>query len=386
MRQAEINGRINLLNGTVVFPEGCCIADVELTDGMITGIGLPASDGHTIDAAGCYLVPGLIDIHIHGLKGRAATDAAIDSLQFMARELLAAGITSFVPTGAAIYKENNLNVLRNANIMKEQKYPGAEILGVHLEGPFLNVQKRGAQPAEFIVPITWAAIDEFLAAGNGLLNHITLAPELDGALEAIKLLRQQGVLVAAGHTCATYEELEQGIDAGISLLTHFFNGMQQLHHREVGVVGAGLLDERVFCELICDGVHVHPKAIELVIRNKGYEKVCMVSDNTLVSGLPEGEYDLPGKKVKVTREGNFDHHGSLTGSRKNLFEDFVSMVKEYGYPIEKVAMMAAYNPAKLHGVGDRKGSIAVGKDADILVLTKELKLRQVIKGRHIVEF
>lgn len=382
--QTTSTAKVTIVNGAVVTPDGIRIQNVEVENGVIAGLGLASNDGVSVDAAGCYVVPGLIDCHIHGLRGKGATDEDPELLASIASDLLANGITSFYPTGSATFKENNMNVLNNANTLQASKRLGARILGVHLEGPFLNEKKRGAQPARFIVPISTALLEEFIAAGRGLLSHVTLAPELDGALEAIAFLRGKGILVSAGHTNATYEEMEQGINAGIELMNHFYNGMRSLHHREVGALGAGFLDDRVSCELICDGVHVEPQAIKLAIRNKGFDKICMISDNTPVSGLPEGEYELPGKTVRVTKDGNFDHLGSLSGSKKTLFEDFVFMVNELGYPIEQVVQMASLNPARLHRVDDRKGSIAVGKDADVVILTKELAIKHIIQGTTVL--
>lgn len=379
MKSCSLPKFFQLVNGAVVSPEGIRLCNVDISQGKIIKVGSSLSQSlPQIDISGHYLLPGLVDIHIHGRKGRAVTDPNPLTLKELSFDLLTQGITSFAPTGSAT--EGNFSLLENVVSLAQTNYEGAEIIGVHMEGPFLNPERRGAQPAKYILPPTKENIDALLLAGKGWIKHFTIAPEVAGGFEAVRYLADRGLLVSIGHTIATYEETMRAIELGARLMNHFFNGMVPLHHREIGTVGAGLLNDLVSCELICDGLHVDRHAIELTIKNKGYEKVCMVSDNTLPSGLPYGDYQLPGKTVTVTSRGNLDDKGSLSGSQNSLFEDFVLMVQEFNHPIHEVVKMSSLNPAKLYQIDDCKGSIEEGKDADLLVLTPDLKLREVYKG------
>jgi N-acetylglucosamine-6-phosphate deacetylase len=378
--------KIKISGGTLISKGKKEVKSLNIQDKKIVSFDKDFMGDYIINAEGMYVLPGLIDMHFHGVKGKSVTDENPSSLEEICLDLLKQGITAFLPSGSADLKKYNMNLLRNVNLLNKKDYIGAEIIGVFMEGPFINVKKRGAQPEEFIEQLNLDLLKEYIKEGQGLIKMFVIAPELPGAVDFIRYLKREHILVSAGHTNATYEEMINGIDEGISVLTHFYNGMSGLHHREPGCVGAGLLDNRVVCELICDGAHIHPKAIELAIKNKGCDMICMVSDNGPLTGVPYGVYEMPGRTISVRPDGNYDNSGSLAGSQKTLLEDFKFMVLELGYPIEEVSQMTSYNQAKLLNLDDRKGSLCIGKDGDIIILSKSLELKYVIKGNMVMRF
>jgi N-acetylglucosamine-6-phosphate deacetylase len=283
------------------------------------------------------------------------------------------GVVGFLPTGVASSHQALLNFLRD---VKEAKRRGAKILGTHLESPYISMEKRGAQPPEAIRPVNMREIEELIEAG---VKMVTIAPEVEGALEAIKRLKDAGVIVSLGHSNASWEEALKGINAGISKATHTFNAMPSLHHRNPGCVGLTLVDERVACEVIADFIHLHPIIVKLIIKAKGKGKVILITDSASYAGLPDGEYKWMDGRVVVKKEGRIsfkDAPDVLAGSTLTL-DQAVRNVASLGFPLKDVIQMASLNPAREAGL-EGMGRIEVGASADLVVLDSSLQVQITI--------
>ena len=253
-------------------------------------------------------------------------------------------------------------------------------MGIHLEGPFFHLEKKGAQPEEYIKLPDLNNIQELLEIAKGKLIMVSLAPELKGSIEVIEKLKANNVAVAMAHTNATFESAQEGIDSGITIATHLYNGMRSFNHREPGVIGASLLDNRVYCELIYDRIHLHDVAAKMALRMKGYDKIVLVSDAMMAAGLGDGEYLLGNQKVFVKDGAAKLASGSLAGSTLNLKQAVYNMVKFLEVPIHEAVKMASLNPAKAINRGRELGSIRVGKRADLIIFDENLDIKHTISG------
>ena len=248
------------------------------------------------------------------------------------------------------------------------KYLGAEVLGLHIEGPYINSERAGAQSGSQIRPIDMFELKEIYKASKKSLRIVTLAPELTGALDAISWLNEKDILVAGGHSNATFDEAINGITVGMRHATHLFNGMRILHHREPGIVGATLYDDRVTVELIADNFHIHPAIVKIVVKIKSVNKTSLVSDSIVGAGLPDGKYEFGGMIIIVQQGKSFLKSGILAGSTIRLCDAVKNMVQKYGFCLQNAVEMASTTPAKIIGISHRKGYLAPGMDADITVL------------------
>ncbi|QIB27599.1 N-acetylglucosamine-6-phosphate deacetylase [Caloranaerobacter azorensis] len=346
-----------------------------------------------IDANGNYLSPGFIDIHNHGNFGYDTMNATFESLESMSYFHLKNGVTGFLPTTmTASLKEikmaiknvaDYIELQNNKNKFKEQK---SQVLGLYLEGPYFSQEKKGAHAPRFLKSPEINELKEFLDVSNQTVKIVALAPELPGALEAITYLKSNGIIVSAGHTNATFLEMKTGIDKGITLATHLYNGMRCFSHREPAVVGAVLTDERVFCEVICDGIHLHAAAIELAVKVKGKDKIVLISDAMMATGLEDGEYEIGGQKVYVKRGVARLSDGSLAGSTLTLNKAVYNMVNTVNIPLQDAVRMASLNPAKVIGISDKKGSIEIGKDADLIIFDENIRILTTIVMGNIVSY
>ncbi|NMB08429.1 MAG: N-acetylglucosamine-6-phosphate deacetylase [Tissierellia bacterium] len=335
-----------------------------------------------IDMGDNLIIPGLIDIHIHGSGGWAAGAANVENVEGLCKYLPSVGVTSFQPT---LGGEDRLTInksLRAIREVMEGSYNGARMLGIHMEGPFLNPEEKGAFIVENLLEPSVDIMKEFIESSGGNITHMTVAPEIEGAKELIEYLVHNNILVAGGHTNATIEETKEGIKWGVSLSTHTCNAQRSIHHREPGALGAYLLDDEIYCELICDLFHVHPDMIELILRLKSTDRVCMISDAIIGSGLKPGIYEFSNRTVNIDEEGwSRLPNGTIAGSTKSLLFGFKNMV-QLGYKLEDVVKMSSHIPAKLLKVEDKKGSIEEGKDADLVVLDKEYNvIRTYVEGK-----
>lgn len=330
-----------------------------------------------------YLIPGLIDLHIHGTHGHDVMDGNVDALHKMSKALAADGVTAYLATTMTADKHHLASVLKTIPQAMQQA-EGAAILGVHLEGPFIAASKMGAQrPDAMEAPdITYFHHLQHLA-GNAI-KIVTLAPELPNALAFIQAVRKSGVMVSIGHTNASFAETNAAIAAGCTQATHLFNAMRSIHHREPGALGALLLAEEVAAELIVDGVHLHPAMVELALRLKGKKKLLLVTDAMRAKCLNNGQYDLGGQEVLVMDGKATLGDGTLAGSTLALPQAIKHMVKFAKCTLLDAISMATQNPAQILGLTSRKGSIEMGKDADLVVMTPGLEVQLTMREGQII--
>jgi N-acetylglucosamine-6-phosphate deacetylase len=380
------NGSVVICEGRIVFagPDGQL---PEMVDVPWSGRQVRVPDLPTLNACDCIVCPGLIDVHMHGGAGRDVMDARLDSLQMMAAAHGRHGTTTFL-AGSITASQEALEavawtVKEAMRASQQPDWGGAQIVGLHLEGPYLSVEKAGAQnPAYLRRPCRHEIQRLFDILGPGL-RHITLAPELPGALEIIPWLRQQGMRVAIGHTAASYEIAMEAIAAGADHATHTFNGMVSLHHREPGVLGAVLASTGVTAELIADGIHIHPGAMRVVWQAKGSSHVCLVTDSGMAMDMPDGRYLLGELPVEV-KDGvcRLVDGGALASSTLGMDQAVRNMVQLVGVPLAEAVDMATAVPARQLGMSDRNGSVQVGKDGDLCLLGPDLLCREtVVAGR-----
>jgi len=363
---------------------------VEIDDGFISFVGkankyTPTKDVNEIDFPESYfIVPGFIDLHIHGVFGADVMDGTQKALKTIATALPREGTTSFLATTMTSGKTQIDRALKNISAFRELKRTeGAELLGVHLEGPFLSKAKAGAQPKNDIIKPNIELLKHWQQLAQGSIRLVTLAPEEEGGLELVRFLQDSGIVASIGHSNATYDEAAKAIANGITHCTHLFNGMTGLHHREPGTVGAALLHDRVRCELIVDGVHIRPEVVNLVFRTKGKNGIVLVTDSIRGKCLNAGIFELAGQSVTVDGKKAVLHDGTLAGSILRMIDAVKLMIDFTRCHLTEAIQMATETPAKQIGIFHRKGSIAVGKDADIVVLNEQLDVVMTICRGHI---
>ena len=372
-----------VIKGAVVTPKElipCGQVSVEGRKIEYVGPEEQGFSGRILDFEGYLVVPGLIDLHVHGGCGHDVMGRSEGNLDGLSTFLAAGGVTSFLATTYSAPQEELLESARRVN---EAATKGAEVLGLHIEGPYINPKMAGAQDDAHIRPPSSDELEEIRKAAGGALRIVTLAPEVDGALEAVEWLRSKGIIPSAGHTDATFEEMVAGVDAGISHVAHLFNRMRPLHHREPGAVGAALLDERVSVELIADGVHLHPSALRLAAKSKGSGRTALVSDAIAPTGLPDGEYRFGGRRVRVEGGRCILGSGVLAGSNIRLC-DAVRNTVDAGFQITESVEMASTTPAGIIGVSDHKGRLAEGLDADLTVMSRDFSVLLTMVGGKVV--
>jgi N-acetylglucosamine-6-phosphate deacetylase len=318
-------------------------------------------------------VPGFIDVHIHGINGADVMDATYDALNTMAQALPKEGTTSFLATTITQSIDTiEKSLINAAEYISQLQEPGkAEILGIHLEGPFINKDRAGAQPAEFIIDPNIELFKRWNTLSKNKIKLVTLAPERPGGLEMVKYFKKYGIIASIGHSDATYEEAIEAIKAGANHVTHLFNRMRGLHHREPGVVGAALLQKELIAEIIVDGIHIVPEMVKLAFQQKGKQGIILITDSMRAKCLNNGVYDLGGQAITVKDEKALLDSGTLAGSILKFSDGVKNMLKFTGCRLEDIIEMVSVNPAKQLNVYDRKGSIALGKDADIVLLNDQ---------------
>ena len=356
-----------------VLKDSYVLIDVER--GVIKGFSdkLPSDVKEAEEYPNGIIIPGMIDIHIHGAYGRDVSEGKVEAVLEMAKKLTRHGVTSFLPTVVtsplSAIKESVRAVREALNIGQK----GSRILGVHVEGPYLSVEKAGAEPVAYLRKPN---LDEFLELykiSGGSLRRITIAPELEGSLELIREAVGRGVIVSLGHSNATYDEAVRAMDEGALLATHLFNGMRGLHHREPGVVGAFLERDDAYVEVIADLVHLHRATLRLVYKCKGSGRMLLITDSIAATGLPDGIYELGPQKVTVKGGVCRLEDGTLAGSTLTMDRALKNMVKEVGVPLREAVEMATSNPAKLLGLKSL-GEVKVGAKADLAVLSRDLEV------------
>ena len=350
--------------------------DLELEDGKIKAVGesLPYSkDDTVIDCEGYTIVPGFVDVHIHGCAGADACDGTREAIDTMARFLIQHGVTSFCATTMTVDRDTiEKSLLAAKECMESPIEDGARVVGIHMEGPFISKERKGAQLEEAVLPPDLDLFRHFYDLSGGNVKLVVLAPEQPGGYEFAKQAKDL-CTVSIAHTTASYEEAKKSFDCGVTHATHLFNAMNGLGHRAPGTVGAVFDDDRVLAELICDGQHIHPAVLRTAFRVLG-DRAMIVSDSMRANGLPEGEtYDLGGQLVTVKNGKATLSDGTIAGSVTNLHEEVKNLVS-FGIPFEQAVKAASLIPAKSIGMDHEIGSIEPGKRADLVVLDGELNI------------
>lgn len=349
-------------------------------DGKICGVteqeAIP--DGaEVLDAGGRYVGPGFIDLHIHGYLGEDASDGSAKGIQTMAEGIVKNGVTGWLPTTMTVSVKQLTAAFDTIASLKEKSksWNGAAILGVNAEGPYINPSKKGAQAEEHILKPT----AEFYKKYADLIKIATIAPEMDEGFKAIReLKRDTGILLSMGHTGASYEQAQAAISNGIGHVTHLFNAQTALQHRNPGVVGAALTND-VSVELICDTFHIHPALFSLVANVKK-DRLCLITDCTRAGGMPDGEYDLGGQKFVLKGIQCLLEDGTIAGSVLKMNDALLNVKKNTSLPLYEIVKAASLNPARAIGIDGAKGSIAVGKDADLVIFDENIRIYKTIIG------
>lgn len=331
------------------------------------------------------VLPGFIDEHIHGAGGSDAMDGNTKDLAIIAETVAKEGTTSFLATTMTQSKENILKAMRAVKEYREAAgEQGARIAGVHLEGPFIAAAHKGAQPLEYVAAPDAKTFDEYNAACGNAIKIITLAPETDGALDFIRHIVAQGTVVSIGHTGAKYAEVKAAMEAGATNVTHTYNAQSHLHHREIGVVGSALLLEDLYCELICDTIHVSVPAMQLLVKNKRADKLALITDAMRAKGLADGVSELGGQTVYVKGGEARLADGTLAGSVLRMNRALQNMVEKVGVPLTQAVDYCTINPARTLKMENEAGSIAEGKRADFAVLNDKFDVLYTVRDGKII--
>ena len=374
-----VNGRIVLPDSLVTDKALCFDAD----SGKIMGIAETVPSGsEVIDAEGGYIAPGLVDVHIHGYLGEDTSDAKPDGIKKMAYGVAKNGVTAFLPTTMTVSMAEINAALDAVRRLKEESrtWDGAEILGVHAEGPFINPSKKGAQAESNILPPD----ADFIIKNSDIIRSVTLAPEMDKGHECIKkVAAESSVLISMGHTGADFDEAIEAAKDGVNHATHLFNAMTPLAHRNPGVVGAALASDNVSVELIADTFHINPGLYSIIAKVKG-RKMVLITDCTRAGGMPDGEYDLGGQPIFLKGIECRLADGTIAGSVLKLNSAVKNVLDHTDLPVNEVFNMASLNAAMAIGEGGRIGSLEEGKDADIIITDEDINVTRTIKkGRTI---
>ncbi len=331
------------------------------------------------------VLPGFIDEHIHGAGGSDAMDGNTKDLAIIAETVAKEGTTAFLATTMTQSKENILKAMRAVKEYREAAgEQGARIAGVHLEGPFIAAAHKGAQPLEYVAAPDAKTFDEYNAACGNAIKIITLAPETDGALDFIRHIVAQGTVVSVGHTGAKYAEVKAAMEAGATNVTHTYNAQSPLHHREIGVVGSALLLEDLYCELICDTIHVSVPAMQLLVKNKRADKLALITDAMRAKGLADGVSELGGQTVYVKGGEARLADGTLAGSVLRMNRALQNMVEKVGVPLTQAVDYCTINPARTLKMENEAGSIAEGKRADFAVLNDKFDVLYTVRDGKII--
>ena len=363
---------------------GIVKTNIGIENGRIAYIGNEENIEPILETDG-IVVPGFIDEHIHGAGGADAMDGTVEALQTISEFLAREGTTGFLATTMTQSPENITNALKAVKKVRERgEYKGAEVLGVHLEGPFISPKHVGAQPLEYVATPDAELFDKYNEASGNSIKIVTLAPEVEGGLGLVKHLSNIGVVASVGHTGGKYADVVNAVAAGATNVTHTYNAQTGLHHREAGVVGAAMLLDELNCEMICDTIHVSVPAIKLVIKNKPHDKYTLITDAMRAKGMPDGKSELGGQEVFVNNGEARLADGTLAGSVLKMNVAVKNLVEKAGVPFTDAVDFATYNPAKNIGVLNERGTIEVGKRADLTVLNSDFEVLYTLVNGKIV--
>ena len=363
---------------------------IEIQDGFITNIAQQKNndlqpDGEIIDAHENIVTAGWLDAHTHGGNGFDYMEANEDQITEILQWLASTGVTSVLPTIASSPLDQMAANIGRLVSVRKKNISGAKIAGIHLEGPFLNCAMRGAQPEHAIRNPSIEEMKRLLDAGEGLIRLVTLAPELPGADEVIRMLVSAGITVSCGHSNASYEEFVHAVSIGVNRVAHTFNTMPPFHHRKPGLLGGAFLEDSVYCELILDGFHVVPSVAKLLVNIKGTDKVVLITDATQAAGLPDGDYIRPGDRKITVRNGIARlPSGALAGSTLTMNRAVKNMVNLLDIPLIDALKMGSINAVRSLQLEAHSGSIGIGKPADLIVLNNELDVITTMINGEIV--
>ncbi|HDY7618451.1 TPA: N-acetylglucosamine-6-phosphate deacetylase [Vibrio vulnificus] len=337
------------------------------------------------DLGAVSLMPGLIDSHVHGSQGCDVMDATHASLNTMSRYFASLGVTAFVATTVTAPVAKIRSALAQVAKSKQQGVEGAEILGAYLEGPYFTEKNKGAHPTQWFRELAVEELDNWISYSDNQLLKVALAPEKEGALAAIRYLANQGISVMLGHTDASYQQVKLALDAGAKGIVHCYNGMRGLHHRDPGVVGAGLLHPECYVEMIADGHHVHPAAIEVAHRCCG-SRMTLITDAMCATGMPDGQYTLGEYRVEMKQGVVTTQEGGLAGSTLTLIEGVKNIQRWLNLPFEQAWLMASHTPAKSLGIQHQLGTLEVGKRASMVALDSDFSIDKTwVNGRLVFD-
>jgi len=348
--------------------------DIYIEDGRFSS----KPEGKTVNAEGCYAVPGLIDIHFHGCVGHDFANAGIEEMSVMAKHMAINGITAMCPATVTLPEEalaKACTAMARFAVKNDKKE--ASLVGINVEGPFISLDKIGAQNPKYVAAPDSGFFRRLQASAGGLIKLLDIAPEIEGALDTIEELSGE-VTCSIAHTTATYEIAMEAFSRGARHVTHLYNAMPPFGHREPGVVGAAFDTPLCAAELITDNVHIHPAAVRATFRMFGDDRLILISDSMMATGLEDGIYELGGLEVQVAgNTARLTRNGAIAGSVTNLMDCVRTAVKVMNIPLYSAIKCAAVNPAKAIGVFSDRGSIEYGKTADLILLDKSLNIRQV---------
>lgn len=342
-------------------------------------------DAQVTDAAGKHVVPGFIDIHTHGSVGVDVNAATAEDFEKICRFVASKGTTSWLCSVLTDTKEQTEWCIDEFKKHKAMESEGANLLGIHLEGPFLSSEYKGAMPEHLLMKPNMQLLEEYQKRAEGNIKYITISPEIEGIADDIPAMRDLGITVAIGHSGADYETSWKAINNGAASCTHIFNAMKLLHQHFPAIMGAAL-ESDIYCEAICDGRHLHPGTVRLLIKTKGIDKVVAITDSIMAAGLPDGNYKL-GVNDVVVEDGDAKLADTGVRAGSTLTQDVAlkNLLKFTGRPLEEMLLLLTENPAKLLNIFETKGSIADGKDADLVLLDENNDVVEVfVGGKRIV--
>lgn len=368
---------MRLANGSVFDGDGFSTRDVAVAgERIVDAAGVATVSDEVIDATGCYVIPGLIDVHFHGACGHDFCDADDEGLSAIARYEASRGVTGICPTTMTLPEER---IAKACAAIAAHAGAGdeAQILGINMEGPFISPGKVGAQNPGYVRAASAEEFARLQEAACGLIKLVDIAPEEAGNLDFVRAEAQR-VRVSVAHTCADYDTARAAFDAGARHMTHLFNAMPGLHHREPGPIAAAAERDDVTAEIIADGVHIHPAMVRLAFKLFGDERMILISDSLRACGLGDGTYELGGQQFTVRGNRATIENGSLAGSVSDVMACLRTAVREMGIPLASAVKAASANPARILGLADERGSLASGHVADIAVLDADLAVKHVV--------
>jgi N-acetylglucosamine-6-phosphate deacetylase len=371
-----------IITPEIVIPDGIiCIEGTRILEvGRRNELRLPTGEFQEYHFTDRVIVPGFIDLHVHGGGGHDFMEGTRDAVEVISRHLSRHGTTAYLATTVSASPIATIRAAENLGKLVGQGLGGAIMVGLHLEGPFISEAKKGVHPPAFLRNPSIRIFDELLKMSANTIKLVTLAPELEGALEFIKSVRSRGIHVSLGHSNATFEETLWAVELGASQATHSFNAMRDFNHREPGILGAILTDGRVWAEIIADGVHVHPAVIDILIRCKGAHKTLLITDAITATGMPDGQYKLGELTVKVVQGVCRNTDGNLAGSTLTQDQALRNVIQWSKTPLEEAVLMCTLNPAQAIGIDSSKGSLEPGKDADLVVLDQNLEIQATLSS------